>query len=228
MDVSQLTKIDERILFRTEVGSHMWKMGTPESDRDIITVYAESILPILEGRRISTGKPQRSYTIHDFEGTREVDEQFIEINHLINLLCKGNVNAIWAVTSPLIISSSDTHQQLVAITNNTMAKSILPSIFGMATSQWNDTVKRAKVKDPVKSKCTAVRTLRFGYNLLCFKRFMYHWVPFMDYTEQEFCNLITETTVALLQSDLPDTIDELQYRLLLRDLRLRQVDRMRA
>lgn len=227
MDINQLTKIDERILFRTEVGSHMWKMATPESDRDIVTVYAEDILPILEGRRISTGKPQRSYHIRDLVGEHDIDEQFFEINHLINLLCKGNVNAIWAVTSPMVISTSDAHQRLFAIVNTHMAMSILPSIAGMAMSQWNDAKKREKVKDPMKSKSTAVRTLRFGYNMICMRRFMYHWVPFLDYTEAEYNDLLAATMIALSHSDLPEKIDETDYRIFLRDLRLKQIEMMK-
>lgn len=92
-----------RILFITEVGSRMWGMEEFASDYDWVHIYQVPTRSILEGRKIPVTRPQKHYT--DDHG-RLIDASFMEIGHLVQLLISGNINAIWAVTSPLVIADS--------------------------------------------------------------------------------------------------------------------------
>ena len=94
----------EELLFITEVGSYMWSMGTPESDHDHMVIFQQSTDEILYGYAPKTGRPQKKY----FDEGVEYDCQYMEIGHLINLLVKGNVNAIWTATSPLVVQDYST------------------------------------------------------------------------------------------------------------------------
>jgi hypothetical protein len=96
----------------------------------------------------------------------------MEIGHLIGLLKKGNINAIWAITSPRVVSTLAGNRFAWIMTDlrNLVQKNLSRvshhSIRGMALSQMSDATKRAHVRDPSKSYATAVRTLEFGIRLL--------------------------------------------------------------
>jgi predicted nucleotidyltransferase len=152
--------IEEQILFSTEVGSWMWGMNLPDSDHDIINVYAQSTREILSGHEHIRNKPNTKKMI----GGIEYDYQYMEIGHLVNLLIKGNVNAIWAVTSPRVYKGSYTLCQLREITVNNLSKASYPSIHGLAISNLHDNEKRPNMR-PNKAYKQCLRTLKFGINM---------------------------------------------------------------
>jgi len=155
----------------------MWGMGDLSSDHDLVYVYRFPTTLILDGHRVPTSLPSKVYT--DARG-REMDCSFLEIGHLVNLLMKGNVNAIWAMMSPILVEdrTNDSvpdnqrfygggwYHQLRDITARNLSKISYHSIKGVAESHYKDVKKRADQREPRKSLLTAIRTLRFGTNLM--------------------------------------------------------------
>jgi predicted nucleotidyltransferase len=100
-----------KILYISCVGSHMWRMESKESDIDLVMIYTVSTRRILRGEKFPVAIRQemvaRRGGIYDTLGW--------EIGHLIDLLIKGNINAIWYATSPLVIMPSALQEELSAI-----------------------------------------------------------------------------------------------------------------
>ena len=206
--------IDDDILFSTEVGSWMWGMNLPESDHDIINVYAQSTRDILSGHEHIRNKPNKKKMI----GGMEYDFQYMEIGHLIGLLIKGNVNAIWAVTSPIVHRGSDTMCQLREITINNLSKASYPSIHGMAISNLHDNEKRPNMR-PNKAYKQCLRTLKFGINI--FKNGIVKYEPVMhEVTKTEIDNAFIELKNVFSTTTLINSPDEYIYRNFLYDLRV--------
>jgi predicted nucleotidyltransferase len=150
---------NEILLFKTEVGSGMWGMKKPESDTDVIEVYLQPTKDILSGIGTKT-KAQN----HTYKGNDIIDTQYFELGHLVNLLIKGNINAIWAVTSPVVIMNSVERQELARLVLMNLTKASYASINGMSVSQFNDNEKRPNMPKN-KAYKTCLRTLLFGINL---------------------------------------------------------------
>lgn len=150
-------------LFVTEVGSYMWKMNTPESDRDYNRVYQVGTRDILSGIGVKNTIPDKTYTN---EENQTVDEKAQEIGHLCNQIIKGNVNAIWSVCSPVVIKDHPCLHELRRITLANLSKATYASVKGMTISQSKDHIKRAGVMPEGKALRTAWRTGIFGSVLL--------------------------------------------------------------
>ncbi len=101
-EIEQTNNSRMKTLFVSCVGSHMWGMQSPESDIDLVMIYIAPTKRILRGERIPPTIRQEIAA----RGGEVYDTLGWEIGHLINQLIKGNVNAIWYVTSPLIIKPS--------------------------------------------------------------------------------------------------------------------------
>jgi len=150
-------KTDE--LFVTEVGSAMWGMKHPGSDTDLFHCYTADISDILEGRCINETRPSKQ--------DEDTDHQFMEIGHLVNLLIGGNVSAIWAVCSPIVVVDSPVLHVLRHITVSNLSKASFKPIKGIAMSSWKDETRRAG-KDhfyPGKGYRQSMRAITFGLSL---------------------------------------------------------------
>jgi len=159
---------EDRTLFETEVGSYMWNMQTLQSDRDIIRVYAQPARDILSGKNHNRNKPATKFT----KDGMDWEYQHMEIGHLINLLIKGNVNALWAVTSPIVLRPSKELDELRKITLENLSKESFASINGMAKSNFLDNKKRpAMPSNKAYKQC--LRVLTFGINLFEFGKVIY-------------------------------------------------------
>ena len=163
-------------LFVTEVGSRMWGMEQYASDYDLFHCYQQPAREYLRTSVFEKTRPAKMFkadadyalSSHHFDIPlgAEIDAQYMEIGHLINLLKKGNINAIWAVCSRVVRQESPTRMHLREITLNNISRASYASIKGMAMSELSDSAKRKDVRDPQKSLATCVRTLRFGHTLL--------------------------------------------------------------
>ncbi|MFZ2537098.1 MAG: nucleotidyltransferase domain-containing protein, partial [Methanothrix sp.] len=164
-----------KILYISCVGSHMWGMESKESDIDLVMIYIVPTKRILRGEKFPATIRQemaaRGGGIYDTLGW--------EIGHLIDLLIKGNVNAIWYATSPLVIMPSALQEELSAIVQANLCRESYHSIKGMAESQINSETGQLKlsgtglVKRPGKGYRTALRTIKFGIKLLREARISY-------------------------------------------------------
>lgn len=148
--------------FITCVGSDMWGMGHDSSDIDLFRLRVADTHKILRGEKIHDTWKDIAYVN---EQMQEIDEKAMEIGHLVNLLIKGNVNAIWAVCSPVVVLDSMILRKLRAITKANLSKASYHSINGLAYSQYKDHVKRADVMPPGKAIKSAIRTLQFGITM---------------------------------------------------------------
>lgn len=196
-----------KTLFVTNVGSHMWQMQTPESDLDLMLVYQESTRDILEGRGTHKTQPDRSFIHHGVL----VDQKEQEIGHLVNKLIDGNVNAIWTVCTPLIIQDHPYLQELRKITEQNLSIASYASIKGMATSQFGDHTKRAKVMPEGKALKTAWRTCEFGQTLLLANKIKFKPVEGeISISDVEW--ILKELKISYENSPLPERPDEKPFR----------------
>ena len=202
---------DKRIISVTEVGSGMWGMRELSSDYDLVVIYSENPIDILAGRKYEANLPSKHHVI--IRG-REYDFQYMEVGHLINLLKKGNINAIWALLSPIIIHSSKMHKDLKEYVKSYPTKAIMPSLEGMVLSQLSDAVKRASVRLPTKSLLTAMRTVKFGENVM-YGEYLFNPIS-NDYSETEILDrletLKRNMTIAKIYSQIPNIgLEDLLY-----------------
>ena len=110
-------------LFKTNIGSHMWKMNHENSDIDIAVIY------LMDSRDWMLGKIPKGKQIQ----TGEYDYTYYELEHVINHLLKGNCNYLWAVMSPLIDYGYRTAiRDLRQIVSTNLAKNCFFSINGLS------------------------------------------------------------------------------------------------
>ncbi|MDD4448114.1 MAG: nucleotidyltransferase domain-containing protein [Methanothrix sp.] len=166
IDLHELEEIaDNRMktLFISCVGSHMWGMNSPESDIDLVMIYIAPTRSLLRGEKIMPTVRQQITA----RGGEIYDTLGWEIGHLINQLIKGNVNAIWYVTSPLLVKPSILQEELSALVRANLCRQTFHSIKGMAESQIKSEEKPAdKPGIAGKGYRTALRTINFGIKLL--------------------------------------------------------------
>jgi hypothetical protein len=214
-----------KILYISCVGSHMWRMESKESDIDLVMIYTVSTRRILRGEKFPAAIRQEMAAkeggIYDTLGW--------EIGHLIDLLIKGNINAIWYATSPLVIMPSALQEELSALVQANLCRESYHSMKGMAESQIKSETGQLKlsgaglVKRPGKGYRTALRSINFGIELLREARISYE--PVMhDPTPEELKEGMNQLDEAYRQSMLPDLPDEDQFRDFLLGQRLKEMD----
>jgi predicted nucleotidyltransferase len=172
MWIELLTKRPLIELWATEVGSGMWGMESLASDHDLVVIYASPIFDVLTGDVVNTLPQKMDLKMGPsrFNDDKPIDISAMEIGHLVHLLSKGNINAIWSVISPNLVSVTHQfhkcHSELKHLVCNGLSKKTYHSVRGMALSQVADADKRADVRATKKSLMTALRTINFGINLL--------------------------------------------------------------
>ncbi|MFZ2473124.1 MAG: nucleotidyltransferase domain-containing protein [Methanothrix sp.] len=210
-----------KTMFISCVGSHMWGMQSPESDIDLVMIYIAPTRAILRGDRISLTVRQQITTL----GGEIYDTLGWEIGHLINQLIKGNVNAIWYATSPLVIKPSNIQEELSALVQANLCRQTYHSIKGMAESQIKSEEKPAEnPKIAGKGYRTALRTLNFGIELLSEGRICFAPVLRTPGAEQVM-EKVRRLEEAYAASPLPDRPDEDAFREFLLRLRLDEMAR---
>ncbi len=231
-------------LFTSVVGSHMWKMNRPDSDIDLNMVYAVDPEDILAGDKFQTSF-QLSVIVND----RTLDIHTYEIGHLIHLLKKGNVNAIWAACSPLkdardagvsvpkkIIDDlfggvdgigGHIQKTLDELVRANLSRESYHSIHGMAQSQLLDAEKHPE--RALKTLKSCMRTCAFGCSLLEDGELVFNPVedpkPGASRTVSEEARMEAEYELHLLDeayknSPLPERPDEKRFRSFLLDVRI--------
>lgn len=220
-------------LFVTIVGSHMWGMQTEQSDVDLALTYIIDSDDFLSGYQIPTKKNRKFQS-----GEKEYDIQYYEIGHLVNLLLKGNVNAIWAVCSPVTyplfemnaismdtavsemnrIFGEDVHASLKDMVEANLSKESYYSIRGMVESQYLDHKKRKDVMPHGKALKTCIRTCQFGIELLTKGKLVFAPTPNnidSDNLMAEAERYITNLDEAMARSALQEKPPEKPFRDLL-------------
>lgn len=208
-----------RNLYVSCVGSHMWSMNNEQSDIDLVMIYIAPTRAILRGEKIPSTICQqiapRNGDIYDTLGW--------EIGHLIDQLIKGNINAIWYATSPLVIKPSRIQEELSDLVQSNLSRQTYHSIKGMAESQIkSEETPEKKPKIPGKGYRTALRTINFGILLLSEGRICFAPVLHAPSSE-EVMERMEQLEEAYLKSPLPDKPDEEAFRELLLKLRMEEM-----
>ncbi len=206
-----------RTLFITCVGSHMWRMNAEDSDVDLAITYIAPTRAILRGEPIShtigQQKSIRNGIVYDTMGW--------EVGHLINQLLKGNINAIWYATSPIVPQRSVCQEELKYLIENNLCRNTYYSLAGMADIQ----IKEGQKQNGSGSKgfMTALRTMNFGVELLSRGRLCYspvRYIPELDEVEERKRRLLD----AYKSSHMPDLPDKEVFREFLYKLRMADMD----
>lgn len=223
IEIAELEKIAGsscRTVFISCTGSHMWGMNTPESDIDLVIIYIAPTRSLLRGERILPTVRQK-ITAHQGE---IYDTLGWETGHLINQLIKGNVNAIWYATSPLVIKPSIVQEELSTLVRANLSRATYHSIRGMAESQIKSEGK--PTNDPKitgKGYRTALRTIEFGIRLLSEGKISYS--PAIGEPGAEVVwEGMRRLEEAYESSPLPDRPDEDVFRNFLMRLRLEEME----
>ena len=215
VDLQELAEISNnrmKTLFISCVGSHMWGMQIQESDIDLVMIYIAPTRALLRGERISPTVRQQITA----RGGEIYDTLGWEIGHLINQLIKGNVNAIWYVTSPLVIKPSIIQEELSALVEANLCRNTYHSVKGMAQSQIKS---EEKAKKGGKGYRTAQRTINFGIKLLLEGKICF--APALRTPgAEEIMEKLQQLEEAYEASPLPDRPDENAFREFLLRLRM--------
>lgn len=129
--------IETDVIWRTTVGSHMWKMNHEGSDIDIFEVFIQDMYEILAGRQIRGGEEEH----WDHPKT---DKTAYEIGHVIEQLQKGNINFLWGLMSWISgydlwradptwhFDCKEFHAELKQIVLDNLSKNYIHAITGLA------------------------------------------------------------------------------------------------
>lgn len=206
------TEPNDPIIFKTVIGSHMWKMATKESDTDYFYCRAANPASILDGTVSykSTFKPLENVDIATHEAKIVVEQ-----------LLKGNINFLVGVMSPNIVEGGDYLDELRFITMNNIGKNIYHSIHGMAVH--NNEKYILSGKDTSNKRCNIIcRTLQFGANILNGRDIVFH--PFTIGTPELVIEWIEGLDEAYNHSELPELPSPDKYRAWLLKLRTDMLD----
>ncbi len=222
IDLHKLEEIaDNRMktIFISCVGSHMWGMNSQESDIDLVMIYIAPTRSLLRGEKISLTVRQKI----TYRGGEVYDTLGWEIGHLINQIIKGNVNAIWYATSPLLIKPSIIQEELSALVQENLCRQTYHSIKGMAESQIKSEEKPAdRPKIAGKGYRTALRSINFGIKLLSEGKICF--APVLHTPGSgEVMEKLQRLHDAYASSPLPDRPDEDAFREFLLRLRLKDL-----
>lgn len=195
--------MDTKTLWKTNVGSHMWGMNRPDSDVDIFEAYSVPTKSILRGRA-----RQNSHN-------SKIDGNDIakhEVEKVMEMLIKGNLNFVLGVMSPIIIQDSHELQLIRSIFKQNLSKNIYHSIHGMAVHNYQKYFE--KEKDVTWKKLAQVlRLLNFGNTLLLEEKVEFKAIPWETTIHiDEIRQKILDLDRAYGESNLPGAPDEELYR----------------
>lgn len=222
----------------------MWNMQRENSDLDINEVY------IMDSKDFLLQKVRRN---REYKGTdvyegveKETDVQSCELGNCVHEVIKGNVNYLWAVTSPIVIHQYEYKsalRELREITVKTIAKNCFHSINGLAehniyhfiTGVASRTGKSRRKKDKYpkieidrnsllyKKKLNTIgRSLKFGINVLTWGKPRYEKVEITK--EEELWDLKNRLNDSYNHSHLPEYPNEAPFEKFLIKWRLKKLE----
>lgn len=171
-----------KVLFTTNVGSHLWRMERPESDFDLFRCYVTPTADILRGRvhlvPNSPDTPNDGDQIVDGNShfsaggktESKTDVSSHELNKVVNEVLKNNANFLWGVFSPIVVDVHDPAwlKELQRLSLDCASKVLYHPIAGMAHHNKAKYFDSGKDKGWRRDKTanTIVRTCNFGVAML--------------------------------------------------------------
>jgi predicted nucleotidyltransferase len=159
---------EARMLWETNVGSHMWGMERPESDVDVFACVISRTDSLLAG--YPPARPN-AFSKEAPDGTK-VDYTIFEIGHVVNQLVKANVNFLWGVFSPIRIKVDEElrpqYDEFMRLARISLSKECYHSIHGLARSNFEKYIRDKNLDEKTRNKKArqVVRTIQFGIHLL--------------------------------------------------------------
>ncbi len=201
-------RLDGVVLGAAIVGSQMWGMARPDSDKDYYVLY------LGKSARILTGDDGPYHGgIHSTE--EGAPEQFAgyELGHTIRQLLGGNVNHLWGLLSPIVVQTTPQYHELQGIVTQHLAKNCYPSIHGLARHNlqlWFYREKDRGTSVNFKKLNIIARTVQFGISILQghgarFQSTHYQAVPDVE-------ALLGTLDAAYQESPLPETPDPVPFK----------------
>ena len=200
-------------LFKTIVGSQVWRMDTAESDLDIVTVRIEPTVDILRNT-----VNVKTIFIAGLE-----DATSYEIGPFIEGLIKCNLNPITATLSPVpaVYEKGSYRYDLCRLIRNDVSKDIFNSTHGLGEGNYRKYIIGRKETDNQKRINTICRTLQLGITALETGK-----IKFESYhgTVDEIPNLLREIQVARINSSLPEHSNPNPFREFLYNIRIKELN----
>jgi len=196
-----------RILWWTNVGSHMWGMNHAGSDVDVYEVVQVPTRDILIGKA-KTSFANRVETADNFTsgdgGTVKLDIQTHEIGNVVHQILEGNVNALWGVFSPIVLSVMDDGvlEGFRRAARMNLSKRTYKSLQGLAYHNLSKYVETGKDLSAKRLNIMA-RTIQMGITLLTYGVIKFEKTAVT--TPEEVRGLILQMKMAYELSPLPET-----------------------
>lgn len=119
------------LLFVTISGAHLYGFPSPDSDYDLRGIH---LLPLTEIVGLKTGK--ETIEVSCWQSELQIDLVTHEAKKFFNLLLRRNGYVLEQLYSPLIVHTTDAHQELKAIAQRCITRHHSHHYLGFAKTQW--------------------------------------------------------------------------------------------
>lgn len=119
------------LVFATISGAHLYGFPSPDSDFDVRGVH---LLPIAEVVGLNEGRD--TIQISKIENGLELDLVTHDAKKFFGLLLKKNGYVLEQLFSPLVLKTSDAHQELKQIAKTCITRHHSHHYFGFAATEW--------------------------------------------------------------------------------------------
>ncbi|MEG4013686.1 MULTISPECIES: nucleotidyltransferase domain-containing protein [unclassified Microcoleus] len=147
------------LLFATVSGSHLYGFPSADSDFDLRGVH---ILPLPKVIGLISG--EETIEVSEVREKMELDLVTHDIKKFLELLLKRNGYVLEQLYSPLIVYSSEEHQELKELASNCITKHHSHHYLGFAQTQWRLFEKQSPRR--VKPLLYVYRVLLAGIHLM--------------------------------------------------------------
>jgi hypothetical protein len=119
------------LLFATISGAHLYGFPSPDSDYDVRGVH---LLPLAEV--VGLNEWRETIQISKIENGLELDLVTHDAKKFFGLLLKKNGYVLEQLFSPLVLETSDEHQELKEIAKTCITRHHSHHYFGFAATEW--------------------------------------------------------------------------------------------
>lgn len=120
-----------RLVFATISGAHLYGFPSPDSDFDLRGVH---VLPITS--MMGFDYPDETITITQMEGGIELDLVTHDVKKFFLLMLKRNGYVLEQLYSPLVVHTTDEHQELKELGKQCITRHHAHHYLGFAENQW--------------------------------------------------------------------------------------------
>jgi predicted nucleotidyltransferase len=121
------------LLFVTISGAHLYGFPSPDSDVDLRGSFAAPLADVL-----SLDTLRETLEPEGIVGGVEVELVGHEIAKYLRLLVKPNGYVLEQILSPLVVLTSPTHEELIALAQASLSKKLYHHYAGFARGEWRD------------------------------------------------------------------------------------------